>query len=365
MARNKYWAVAKGRDTGIFTSWGAAHDQVNEYRGSCHSAFPTLVPCIAFLLDNGDVSSEDDIGVHVGEDVVPLRQYQQELTDQSNKGENIFDTLANVDTNFPTVVCQNLERIYQYDKAEIADFLSTMFDEQLRHTRLLDARHMLLETLQECFPGDFLSNEMYKRRKLCNIIDDIYILGYCIVHNTKDKRLTKVLKGTTCTSLDVTVHGEDSVVSNGAAIDEPLQPTAPPMDESPMTSTQHEDPELSMGIIKPTHSVTDPSVGRSTVNPRKRAASTGDGPGGSSDGVPIARQTATTTTVDMTAVVQSLSKLTMEVQRLIHKVDSLTEEDNKMTQENVTLRQTVAELTNKYQASPGGHTVLPRVQHRT
>ena len=149
MARNKYWAVAEGRDTGIVTSWGAAHDQVNEYRGSCHSAFPTLVPCIAFLLDNGDFSSEDDIGVHVGEDVVPLRQYQQELTDQSNKGENIFDTLANVDTNFPTVVCQNLERIYQYDKAEIADFLSTIFDEQLRHTRLLDARHMLLETLQE------------------------------------------------------------------------------------------------------------------------------------------------------------------------------------------------------------------------
>ena len=63
---------------------------------------------------------------------------------------------------------------------------------------------------------------MYKRRKLCNIIDDLYILGYCIVHNTKDKRLTKVFKGTTCTSLDVTVHGEDSVVSNGAAIDEPL-----------------------------------------------------------------------------------------------------------------------------------------------
>lgn len=49
-----YYAVAKGRTTGIFTTWDEAKREVTGYKGAVFKKFKTLDEAKAFLASNGD-----------------------------------------------------------------------------------------------------------------------------------------------------------------------------------------------------------------------------------------------------------------------------------------------------------------------
>jgi Caulimovirus viroplasmin len=44
-----FWAVAKGRVEGIYTTWPEAHAQVNGFSGNVHKKFETLAEARAFI----------------------------------------------------------------------------------------------------------------------------------------------------------------------------------------------------------------------------------------------------------------------------------------------------------------------------
>jgi len=55
MAKKKYYAVAAGRSTGIFTQWfgeGGAEKLVRGYAGAVYKGFPTIEEARAFIRDN-------------------------------------------------------------------------------------------------------------------------------------------------------------------------------------------------------------------------------------------------------------------------------------------------------------------------
>ena len=49
-----YYAVAKGRTTGIFTTWDEAKREVTGYKGAVFKKFKTLAEAEAFLASSGD-----------------------------------------------------------------------------------------------------------------------------------------------------------------------------------------------------------------------------------------------------------------------------------------------------------------------
>lgn len=53
-----YYAVAKGRTTGIFTTWDEAKREVTGYKGAVFKKFKTLEEAEAFLSSNGEETTE-------------------------------------------------------------------------------------------------------------------------------------------------------------------------------------------------------------------------------------------------------------------------------------------------------------------
>ena len=51
--KNHYWAVAKGRQPGIFSTWAEAELQVCKFNGHSHAGFPTLDAAIEFMRKGG------------------------------------------------------------------------------------------------------------------------------------------------------------------------------------------------------------------------------------------------------------------------------------------------------------------------
>ena len=91
--KNRYWGVAKGRQTGIFTTWTGSHEQVNAFSGACHAGFPNLQECVSFLLANGDFESTDDVHVHTEQGNLSLSTYQKTLDETQNQ-KSMPDTLS-------------------------------------------------------------------------------------------------------------------------------------------------------------------------------------------------------------------------------------------------------------------------------
>jgi len=49
MAKKKYYAVSKGRNTGIFTTWDETKNSVDGYKGAVYKSFPTLAEAEKWL----------------------------------------------------------------------------------------------------------------------------------------------------------------------------------------------------------------------------------------------------------------------------------------------------------------------------
>ena len=132
---------------------------------------------------------------------LPLTQHD---TDQSGGTVNMSDAgslsaferlsaAADVET-FTSLFTDNLTNLYEYDKKELMDFLQGLhLEESALKEKLLSLRLVLYENLCALFP---MTREavMFNRRKADLIIEDIFILGFCLVNKSQDKRLAKVLK---------------------------------------------------------------------------------------------------------------------------------------------------------------------------
>ena len=53
----KFYAVVKGRRTGIFPSWDECKEHVNEYPGAVFKGFKTHEDCEKYLRENNTVAS--------------------------------------------------------------------------------------------------------------------------------------------------------------------------------------------------------------------------------------------------------------------------------------------------------------------
>ena len=54
MSRNKYYAVTKGREQGVFDNWDKCNRKVKGYKGAVFKGFQTLGNAIEYLEDGGN-----------------------------------------------------------------------------------------------------------------------------------------------------------------------------------------------------------------------------------------------------------------------------------------------------------------------
>lgn len=74
------YAVAKGRQCGVFIDWGLCHGQVNEFSGNLYQKFPDISNCVKYLLANSAMS-RSDIRVYIDDTTngIPLKDFRQEM----------------------------------------------------------------------------------------------------------------------------------------------------------------------------------------------------------------------------------------------------------------------------------------------
>ena len=54
MSRNKYYAVTKGREQGVFDNWDKCNRKVKGYKGAVFKGFQTLANAVDYLEAGGD-----------------------------------------------------------------------------------------------------------------------------------------------------------------------------------------------------------------------------------------------------------------------------------------------------------------------
>ena len=97
--------------------------------------------------------------------------------------------------SFAESFISDLRSVYEYDATEIRDFLIAFNHphDTLKFVALSSLRQTLFESLCSNFPS-VSTKQMYSRRKTETLANDIYILGYCVVNNSEDSRLSKIFK---------------------------------------------------------------------------------------------------------------------------------------------------------------------------
>ena len=136
--------------------------------------------------------------------------------------DTIFERLsssADAET-FANIFTENLPCIFEYDKEEITDYLSSDVTDRDTHiAKLMGLRLQLLDKLRLTFPDSYTSAEMYNRRKTGPLVEDIYILGNSIVNKMKDRRLSKVLKPRTGSETVSHRQPEDAVIETSDLVE--------------------------------------------------------------------------------------------------------------------------------------------------
>jgi hypothetical protein len=62
MGKQHYYAVARGRNPGIYTSWDSCKKQVDKFQGNLYKGFPTEEAAAAFLQEHGSGLAEEGRG---------------------------------------------------------------------------------------------------------------------------------------------------------------------------------------------------------------------------------------------------------------------------------------------------------------
>ena len=136
--------------------------------------------------------------------------------------DSIFERLSSsVDAEtFANIFTENLPGIFEYDKEEITDFLSSEVTDRDTHiAKLMGLRLQLLDKLRLTFPDSYTSAEMYNRRKIGPLVEDIYILGNSIVNKMKDRRLSRILKPKTDTATISDHQSEDTLMETSDLVE--------------------------------------------------------------------------------------------------------------------------------------------------
>ena len=121
-----------------------------------------------------------------------VSQHDSEPEDNNS----VFDTLSAVTLDsFAESFIGDLRSVYEYDATEIRDFLVAFNHPHvtLKFVALSSLRQTLFESLCSNFPS-VSTKQLYSRRKTETLANDIYILGYCVVNNSEDLRLSKIFK---------------------------------------------------------------------------------------------------------------------------------------------------------------------------
>ena len=147
-------------------------------------------------------------------------------TQQEPRSLQVHDILEVLPLNnapeFARGFIENLHAIFKYSKDDILEFLvpDGMGDdaEQSCRERLQGVRQTLHAKLCEVFPA-YTHSTLFNRRKVSEFAEDIFIIGYSIVNNQKDKRLSKTLKQAPNSQLPDSEYFETSVIAAPMATD--------------------------------------------------------------------------------------------------------------------------------------------------
>ena len=105
--------------------------------------------------------------------------------------QDIFETLDNIsEKDFPVRFMENRVPILEHAKIEIIEFLHTQPMSALKKTR-----DIVFEELVTKIP-ELLDREMYARKKLDLLIEDIYVFSFSWLNGLPDRRIAKCLKPT-------------------------------------------------------------------------------------------------------------------------------------------------------------------------
>ena len=109
----------------------------------------------------------------------------------------VFDSLAQVSQeDLGGVFLEKIQEVFEYDSDEVQRFLLSITpDDTSLSVRdiLFSIRSVLHESVKQTFPSQ-ANSELFNRRKMELIAEDIYILGCCITNGILDKRLDKSVK---------------------------------------------------------------------------------------------------------------------------------------------------------------------------
>ena len=101
--------------------------------------------------------------------------------------ESVFDLLSNLKENKVSTLMDKLSEVYAHAKSEIVEFL-----EKCDCDNLSEFQSSLYSKLLEFLP-QFKSYKLYARRSKSLMVEDIYIIGYCLLNKLEDKRLKNIL----------------------------------------------------------------------------------------------------------------------------------------------------------------------------
>lgn len=183
----------------------------------CNEAtFPEVNPspatCVKSINDSGRTESHevtDENGITPSApDINLLSQGTQEnLLSSQDLFEKLSITMDHV--AFSALFSDNLKQVYEYDQTEITELLR---DGAQSREKLGVLRLALYEKLVSLFP-EYVSSQMYNRKKIKFLAEDIYILGYVIVNKSKDKRLSKVLKQANVAAEETNAANDDTLTT--------------------------------------------------------------------------------------------------------------------------------------------------------
>ena len=80
-----YYAVAEGRNTGIFTVWDLCHASVDRYLNNIYKGFEDVEQAVDYLQDHG--ITEDDIAIHTTTNIRHGHSLQQLRVNAQQHGD--------------------------------------------------------------------------------------------------------------------------------------------------------------------------------------------------------------------------------------------------------------------------------------
>ena len=79
--KKNFYAVARGRTTGLFTGWSVCEESIHKFPNAVHKGFTNIDQTIHFLLANKVYSSCCDMPIYVDREISnSVRDYEHECT---------------------------------------------------------------------------------------------------------------------------------------------------------------------------------------------------------------------------------------------------------------------------------------------